>query len=127
MHELLELVRFLLVLLGVVYLVTASTIAGIFRILVSKGSYTRTQLFYCPACFGFWVGAVLGLLGYWPFTRTLPLAAFEAGMAAMVAGSLFSNVVRSPFAAEVFALELPQMDAQEVDRDAEAESENGEG
>lgn len=53
--------------IGLTYLVTQASITAPLRIVVTRGSVFRSALFYCPSCTGFWVGAALYLLGLGPW------------------------------------------------------------
>jgi hypothetical protein len=88
---------FVLVHLGIVYIVTQSRLFALPRkalIDLVKLNYAKrpwgavalgfpVAVFICPPCFGFWVGGALQLLGYWPFAQVLyaPLEAAIAGCA----------------------------------------------
>lgn len=99
------LVQFALMQWAVTYLVLDSAILAWARIELAKGSIFRTQLFYCPSCFGFWVGLLLGALGYWPFASGW-VAVAESGAAALVLGRLYALW----FQTRAFELELPSLD-----------------
>lgn len=61
MTDALELVRWVLATLGLIYMITQSVIFSGPRIVITRGSNFRTQLFYCPACIGFWIGVGSGI------------------------------------------------------------------
>ena len=90
-----DMVRWLMLGLGIVYFITESAIFAIIRVPMTKGSMFRSTLFYCPACTGFWVGCALVALwpfsvldqGVWPFL----VSAMESGFAMMVVASSWSS------------------------------------
>jgi hypothetical protein len=87
--------RWLLMVIGIVYMITSSVIFGPFRVWLTKDSTFRRTLFYCAACTGFWVGVGLGLASYWPMDYGVDpisalLEAVESGFAAMAVGAAWS-------------------------------------
>lgn len=82
-----EVLRYLLVLWGVIYLVTQSAIFSPFRIALSRNTVIAT-LIYCPACFGTWVGFALDSLLPW----TPSIGYVESGLAAMALGSIWGRL-----------------------------------
>lgn len=71
---------FILMTIGLVYIVTQSSIGHVPRMWLADGGTLLEALIYCPACTGFWVGASLSWLGYWP-------SAIEAGIIACAVGA----------------------------------------
>jgi hypothetical protein len=59
-------IGFILLLWGLVYLLTSSSIFVRVRIIAMAIGPRVGQLAYCPACSGFWFGALLAALGAWP-------------------------------------------------------------
>lgn len=80
MDELVALVRWALLLWGLVYIVTQSVIFRRVRMFFLRYTTMLGILLYCPSCTGFWVGALLSV--YWPWQ--------DAGM-----GVPYSNVLES--------------------------------
>jgi hypothetical protein len=82
--------------LGLIYIISESVIFMPIRLAFARGSAFRTALIYCPACTGFWVGAVLGP-GLWPFSYNYsPLWDFvrvclESGIAGIVIGAIWGT------------------------------------
>lgn len=82
--------RWTLLLIGGVYFITEAGILSPFRTSFLKALYDTNQtaglffiaLWYCPACVGFWVGALLGALHQWPFDHGLASVG-ESALAAM--------------------------------------------
>lgn len=115
-----ELLRWLLVLMGLVYFFTESALWGPVRIaLVERPDGGQRLgwrvLVYCRSCTGFWVGCALGALGYWPFAwpQGAPLwatwaqagvAAVESGAAAMAVGAMWTFVAPS----DAYEREFPE-------------------
>jgi hypothetical protein len=82
---------------GLIYFITDSLIFSHVRVALARGSLFRIGLFYCPACMGFWVGAALGLGGWWPIERGLDgwgpvFEALESGIAAMALGAFWGRI-----------------------------------
>lgn len=76
-----DLVVFLLVSWGAVYLVTESVIFTLPRILLATRSRFAEAFLYCASCTGFWIGAVVYALSD-PVTFD-PLHTFFAGLLVM--------------------------------------------
>lgn len=105
----LDLLRWALVLIGFVYLVTDSAIFMKVRLLVSRlGTYPMV-LIYCPSCIGFWVGVALGVGGLWPldtFNTTAPwweptYTALVSGVAGMAVAQTWNRMTGGTTAFEV--------------------------
>lgn len=77
-----DLIWFALVVLGVIYVVTQSRVGALIRkpLRALLGKYEGLAFFfYCPACFGFWVGLVLGPhFGYQPLQAAFAACALGA-------------------------------------------------
>lgn len=95
--------RYVTQVLGIVYLVTQSQIFSWFRLwfgkrmLLGPGWALLGGLVYCPACFGFWVGAATFWRLPWAPTSAWQ-AVVESAFFSMVLGAIWSNVVHSPAA-----------------------------
>lgn len=93
------LLRFVLVSLGVIYLVTEASIAAGPRALIAKRSLFLGSLLYCPACAGFWIGLGLSFYetGLWPF---LPITGWlyhlESAFVTMALGAIWSALHPNP-------------------------------
>ncbi len=74
---------FILTTLGLVYIVTQSSIMHAPRMWIADVHGKLEMLIYCPACTGFWVGVTLKFLGYWHG------AVLEAGIIACALGALW--------------------------------------
>jgi len=61
-----ELVRFALLEIGMVYFVTMSAIFSLPRRALARVPFVA-GLIYCPSCTGFWIGAALAFAGFGPF------------------------------------------------------------
>jgi hypothetical protein len=92
--------HYMLLLLGLVYLITQSVIMAPLRKLLTRVPLLLT-LVYCPACTGFWVGVMLGSTGLWPFGEVLFIP-IESGIGACAIGALWGEYGPST---DVFALE----------------------
>lgn len=78
------LIRFVMLTLGLTYIVTQSSIFILLRLWLNAKAQLLGTLIYCPACSGFWIGMVLGLLGAWPLPTILgPLDAAIAACGLM--------------------------------------------
>lgn len=78
--------------LGIIYLLTGSTIFSGPRVTFARNSPVRAELIYCPACTGFWVGLLLGTIGLFPTTPHGPLAdAVQSGFSLMALGALWGR------------------------------------
>lgn len=116
----LELVRWVLLNLSVIYLITTATIASPFRMALAKRSKFLQSLIYCPACVGFWIG--LAFYGYWPLDGQVLGAVqsptvykiLESGAAAMALGAIWANWAGNPaFAIEVHDRELDESETED--------------
>lgn len=95
-----DLVRYILVTCGVLYLISFSTIFGMIRVAIARRGYWRAVFIYCPACCGFWLGCALGALGYWPHVAPQWLAIAEAALATMTIGVFLGASIDSPYEIE---------------------------
>jgi len=102
MMQLLDLIRFGLLLTGLTYILTKSTIFGMVRIpllvLFRKlplGSWFAVLL-YCPACASFWFGVALARAHLWPLQHVLwghlDAAISSCGFIAVVMNDVASDV-----------------------------------
>lgn len=74
-------IGFVLLLWGLVYLLTSSSIFARVRIIATRIGPRTGQLAYCTACSGFWFGGSLALLGAWPLD-TVVWAPLDAAVSA---------------------------------------------
>lgn len=89
-----DFLRWALITLGVIYLVTEAIIFAPVRLALryKAKSYWFTVLVYCRSCVGFWAGFGLGLAGLWFVPdRSLLESGIESGFAAMALGALWSG------------------------------------
>lgn len=98
MSEWFYMLRWVLLLIGVTYLITEAGIMMSFRVAFSRaaldanpraGTFAFT-LIYCPSCIGFWVGVALGALHHWPFDHGY-WSILESGLAAMAVTTTWSK------------------------------------
>jgi hypothetical protein len=75
-----QLINYILLLGGLVYLVTQAGITAPFRMMLAKRHMVLEMFIYCQACTGFWVGLALAYTGHWPFTGW-PIESAVAGAA----------------------------------------------
>lgn len=71
MEKLIELLRFLLLVNGLAYIITRSVILQPIRLFIGGWHIFTAGLIYCPPCMSFWLGLVLGLMGFWPWQPLL--------------------------------------------------------
>ena len=83
-----EYVRWALIVLGLVYLVTESAIFAPVRVPFARRHVLAETLIYCPSCTGFWVGLCVALWSWPAFHGALSVV--ESGIAAMALGALWS-------------------------------------
>lgn len=116
----LELIRFGLLVVGLVYIVTQSSIFTIMRMLVVRTKiFMLAQLFYCPACMGFWMGLGLGALGYWPLaTHAWWMVLLESALTGTAVGAVWKEYGPQ---IDVWSLEVEPL-MVEAGSDEEAES-----
>lgn len=81
----------LLLVVGITYALTESSILGLYRVLVSRLGVMPTVLVYCPSCTGFWVGLGLALFGVHPFDLATPWHVFASAVAAMAVMTTWSG------------------------------------
>jgi hypothetical protein len=91
MEELVLLLRWALVVIGFVYLLTESGFFMPLRLLVRKLGRLATTFIYCPACTGFWIGGVLGYLGWWPWVDW-PTQLLQSAVAATAVATTWSKL-----------------------------------
>jgi hypothetical protein len=60
-----QIFKFVTMHLGLVYILTQSVIARPARVFLAELHPQLEVLVYCSACAGFWIGMLLGVLGYW--------------------------------------------------------------
>lgn len=115
-----DLARWALLELGLVYLVTEAAITAPVRRPIAQLSWFFAGLLYCPACSGFWLGMLLGVLGFWPWPglewRGLFWGPLESAVAGMALGAIWATVHHNP----AWGIE---MRPSEGDDDAQDESE----
>lgn len=114
MRELLDLIRWAVVVSGCIHLVTASAIFSSVRTLLARGSRFRTGLLYCGACTGFWVGIAVGACRVWPLS-TGAVAIVESALGALALGAVWQKFVSD---SEAFQAELPNLDLELHDDEA---------
>lgn len=107
-----QLIHFVLMTLGVTYIVTQSkltklprakliavTVSSVTTLHISPGPIYAaralvlgfvTAVLVCPPCFGFWAGVAAQLLGYWPY-KAVNFAPVEAGLAGCVLGAVWGT------------------------------------
>ncbi len=102
-----EWIRYLLLMWGLQYLLTQSTIFGPIRIFWGHQSQWRTMLVYCPPCVGFWFGVLAGHFGYWPPIEWGWRAALESGIASAALGMILGTWFGAD---EVLEVELPLLE-----------------
>lgn len=87
-------VLWVLMLFGLVYLVTESTIMMPVRMFFTKHLGVVFEiLIYCGPCSAFWIGLVLASLGYWP--QQGPWALGECAVASVALVSAWQHVTGS--------------------------------
>lgn len=79
MQQILQLVHWLLITLGLTYLLTQSSVFYLVRAKMLAIHPLLGQLVYCPACSGFWIGATTYFYA-WPFHTWL--GALDSAIAA---------------------------------------------
>jgi hypothetical protein len=84
----------ILVVLGLTYIVSESAIFMAIRIwLASVGGPYAETLVYCPACTGFWAGVFVGILGKFHVVAEIPSgdAVFWMPFASCAIGALYGH------------------------------------
>lgn len=110
-----DVVRWALVVLGCIYLVTEASIATPVRVRIAVLHPLLEALIYCPACSGFWLG--LSLCRFWgPLSFSTAVA---SGLAAMALGAIWSSWRGAP------AWALEEELRREARTQAEADREGG--
>jgi hypothetical protein len=84
-----DLAKWALVTLGLVYLTTESAIFSPIRVLIARRGLLLSVLVYCASCTGFWVGLATSWLT-WPSTAPWWARCIEGGIAAMALGAVWS-------------------------------------
>jgi len=85
-------IQYTLILIGLIYIVTQSTIFSFFRIQIAKLGAIAKLLIYCPACSGFWIGAIISLCGLWPYeTGHILISVLQSAISACGIGALWSQ------------------------------------
>lgn len=87
------LLRWALLMLGLIYLATESTIFALPRMVLVNRHVAWATLLYCPACMGFWLGLLTGWLDLWPFPG---VAAIQSGIAGVAVGALWGHIHPNP-------------------------------
>lgn len=83
-----DLVRWALIILGAVYLVTEATISAGPRVAIARLHPLAAAGIYCPACVGFWAG--LWLHRFWGPFWTID-AALGSSLGAMALGAAWAS------------------------------------
>jgi hypothetical protein len=73
-------IAFVLMLWGLVFLLTSSSIFAPVRVALHGVHPLLGMLTYCPACSGFWIGGTLALVSTWPLP-TIVWAPLDAAIA----------------------------------------------
>lgn len=85
-------IQYTLILVGLIYIISQSTIFSFLRVRIARLSILTMALIYCPACTGFWVGAILGFLGLWPYiTGHILISVLQSAISACGIGALWSQ------------------------------------
>lgn len=108
--------RYTLVFWGLIYIVTQSAIMLPLRLFALRISTLLGALIFCPACSGFWIGLVLGLLGiYGPPLSKWSHATIESALVATVLGYWWGTYFGDPhgFTKAIHALEQARRNVQE--------------
>ncbi len=84
-------IQFVLMLWGLVYLLTTSSIFAGVRMAAMDLHPMLGQLVYCPACSGFWIGGLLSVVSAWPLPPLLwaPLDAAISSTGIMAIASAY--------------------------------------
>lgn len=105
-----EIVRYVLIVCGLIYAVTQSAIFSPIRLFVARRlGGTLRMLIYCPACSGFWIGLMAVRFLPWQ-TGAVWQSMLESAVCAMALGALWSVVVES----SVVHAEIAQLRAENV-------------
>lgn len=93
MTDLSLLIRWALVVLGLVYFFTESAIFAFTRIAIARRGMLLATFIYCPSCTGFWIGLGLGAW-LWPYgVVDVPWTQVgESGVAAMALGAIWARL-----------------------------------
>lgn len=79
--------NYLLVALGLIYIVTGAALTRPIRVFVNSLSPFLGTLHSCPPCAGFWLG-----FGLWPLYKTLWQNPLESALATCGVGALWAAV-----------------------------------
>ncbi len=79
------------ILVGLIYLITRSSIFAPIRTALAVSSKLLGLLLYCPACSGFWIGVVYALIYVQPWLGCVQLGLASMGLGA-IASHLFHDV-----------------------------------
>lgn len=83
--------RWALLVLGLIYLVTESAILTAPRVWIARRGLLAAVFVYCASCTGFWIGCAVALWT-WPFDMAPAWEhVLEGGVAAMALGALWSS------------------------------------
>jgi hypothetical protein len=86
-------ITYALLTVGLVYLITQSTILMPLRVALTRGSHFRAALFYCPSCTGFWVGTGLAFAGLVP-ERNYTLGIVFGGVLSVAIAHIWSALTQ---------------------------------
>lgn len=92
-----DLIRWFLVTLGLIYFITESSLFAIIRVTAAELSSVLRMLLYCQACSGFWIG-IATAAWLWPFGvggdgwMAVSVQLIEGGIATMGLGALWSHM-----------------------------------
>lgn len=97
--------HYMLLLWGILYFITQSSIFGGVRMLVLAKARQLGMLLYCPACTGFWIGLLLGGSRWFPlelftdtgsrWTLTITYV-LTSGLASMALGAIWGAIFGQP-------------------------------
>jgi hypothetical protein len=87
-------IEYVLLLLGVTYIITQSSILALVRQEIRARVPLLGVLVSCPACAAFWIGAVFGACGLWPFAVRIA-ASVDSAVAACALGALWAQLTWS--------------------------------
>lgn len=89
--------RFGVIVWGLAYIVTQSSIILPLRLFVLKRSNFLGALIFCPACSSFWIGVLLGALGlYGPPLAPLSVSWLESALISTVLGYFWGTYFGDP-------------------------------
>lgn len=106
-----EIVWFMLIAAGVLYVLTRSFVFSPVRMLISGvGGRVVRALLYCPACTGFWVGLAFWYLGLWPCYMGIGPVEIAGPLQTALATCGLGSVLGSIWGSEVIAHEIEALD-----------------